>query len=262
MARSTLLLGLALVGLLAGCPAPTDSTSSPGGGPPGGGPGGPPGGGAGGPGGGPGGPGGGPGGSGDGAVLLDLSEMTAQKTQEEVAAGDHVTVSGEVVGECTGLARIDIIPGTQPGGGGGPGAKGGPSPLTTLDLEGSGAFAVLVPKGEEVMINALCDMDNDGKIVLGTDKLARGEVLGALDADKEGLTLDLSQGPGGPMGGAGGPEGGAGGPPPEGGAGGPPPDGAGGPPGGKAGKGGKGGKAGPPPEGGGAPPAGEAAAGG
>ncbi len=250
------LLGMALVGFLSGCPAPTDSTQGAGGaGGPGaqqGGPGGP----GGGPGG-PGGPGGGGGPGGEGTELLDLTKLTASSSQEEIAAGEHVKVSGTVAGECTGTARVDIIPGSAPGGGKAKGGKGGGAqgPLTTVDVPGGGDFEMVVPKGTELMINALCDMDGDSKIVLGTDKLARGEVLGSLEEDKTDIKLDLDASPGGPMGAAGPPgsQGGGpeGGPPPEGGPqGGPPPEG--------------GPQGGPPPEGGpqgGPPPQGEAPAG-
>jgi len=156
--------------------------------------------------------------------MLDLAETKAQMTQEEVAAAEHVTVSGEIAGSCEGRIRLDVIEG-NPGGGQSEGPKG---PLTVLDVAAVGAYSIKVPTGRDLMINALCDVDKDDKIVVGTDKLARAEILGQLTEDKDGVALDLDAEPGAPGG-----QGGQGGPPPEGGQGGPPPAG-------KAGKAGPG----------------------
>ena len=167
-----------------------------------------------------------------------LDEMKGQQTQEEVAAGDHFTVSGTVSGDCEGSIRIDVIDGSLAGAPPSPDGKV-PGPLTTLTMEATGEFSAAVPKGKPINLSALCDNDKDGKISNGTDSLSLGAQLGEISADQDGVSLELNaltpagvpEGSGGPPGGGGGP--GAGGP----GAGGP---GAGGPGAGGPGAGGPG----------------------
>ncbi|MBN1336284.1 MAG: hypothetical protein JXB39_10010, partial [Deltaproteobacteria bacterium] len=73
------------------------------------------------------GPGGGPGGPGGGQPMgLDLAQAAPQFTQDQVRAGEHVRISGTVVGsECTGRIRIDFIDRSVSGPGGGKGAGPG-----------------------------------------------------------------------------------------------------------------------------------------
>jgi hypothetical protein len=210
---------------------------------------------------------GGPGGPGNGAggVLMVLDQMPPQQSQEEVKTGDHVTLTGDVTGECTGTVRIDVIDESLAGAP--PSPDGGvPGPLTIFTREGPGAFSLAAPKGKAVTLTALCDSDNDGKISNSVDSLSLGAKLGQLTADKGSISLELSvlsaSGiPGGGEGGPGAGSPGAGGP----GAGGP---GAGGPGAGGPGAGGPGadgpGAGGPGaggPGAGGPPPGGEAPAG-
>jgi hypothetical protein len=248
-ARAPRLGALALgVLLLGGCPITPEVGTTAGG--PGGGPGGAEGAPAGGPGGGPG--GGGPGGGGPAAFELKLDKMKPQRTQDEIRAGEHVTVEGTVEGTCEGNLRIDLINrdrSATPGG-----------PLSVASPPAPGPFSVVAPKGVQLALGALCDADKDGVVKGGTDDQASAGVdLGLVEDDVDGVMLVLQaagpsgpgpgggEGPGGPP-----PEGGGqpGGPPPEGGGqpGGPPPDGQGGPP--------PGGQGGPPPDGAGGPPPG------
>jgi len=154
-----------------------------------------------------------------------MEQMAARQSQDEIrSAGNYVTVSGNVTGECSGNIRIDVIESGQgappePGAAGGDESGGPEGPLTTLDLSAVGAFSVLVPSGSTVNFSALCDNNKDNKITAGDDLLSLGASLGSLTEDQTGVTLEFAEvGPG--SGSAGGP--GAGGP----GAGGP---GAGGP---------------------------------
>ncbi len=252
--RVAAMLGLVCGLALTGCPiTPEVGTTSSGGGGPGGGagPGGAP------PGGGPAGgaPGEGPSGGGPsgGGFELKLNQMVPQKTQEQIAAGDHVVVRGTVEGDCPGALRLDIINRDR--------SASPAGPLSVVTPESTGAFSLVAPKGAQIAVGALCDADRDGLIKGGGgDMASAGADLGQLDADRDGVQLVLqAAGPGGPggseggKGGKGGKSGGPGGPPPDGGPGGPPPDGGpGGPPPG-----------GPPPDGvGGPPPAGDVPAGG
>jgi hypothetical protein len=233
-------LALLLLTLAAGCPAPTQQPGAPGSAPPGGGAG------EGGGGAGAGGPGGGGPGAGGG---FDLAQMKPHKTQEEVKAGPHITVSGTVEGTCAGLLRIDVIAANKPG----EAPSGPPGPVTALEMAAVGPFSVLIPQGLSVRVAAICDADRDNKLASADDRIAEAADIGDAKADKSGVTLVLAAPPsGGPGGGPGGPGGGPGGPPPGGeGAGGPPPGGAGGPPPGGEGAGGppSGGAGGPPPGG-------------
>ncbi|MDP6934793.1 MAG: hypothetical protein QGG40_17865, partial [Myxococcota bacterium] len=136
-------------------------------------------------------------------TVMDLGQAAAQKTQAEVKAGDHVTASGTVSGDCSGTVRVDVIEQgmgsfTPTGNGEGtPGTDGvkGPSgpakPLTTFELSGTGDFSVAIPKGANVMVSALCDSNGDGRIDPSMDALSRPAELGTLNADKTGLNLQL-----------------------------------------------------------------------
>jgi hypothetical protein len=228
-----------------GCPMPDEGgATAPGGqGGQGGGPGGQggPSGGQ----GGPGGPGGGQGGASSG-VLMNLAASAAKATQEELKAGEHVTISGTLAGTCAGAIRIDaleVAPDTgRPAGEGGPAASITPTAI--------GAYSLVVPKGKHLSLAALCDNDSSGTITMTGDLLSPPRLLGAVDADQTGIDLTLAsvaeltrpggQGGGGQGGGQGGPGGGGQGGPGGGGQG-----GQGGPPQGGPGGGGAGGQGGP-----------------
>ena len=62
-------------------------------------------------------------------------------------------------------------------------------PLTALLPTETGDYSLVAPKGKNIQVSALCDIDKDGKIVQGTDKLAPGIALGEIDEDKEGVDL-------------------------------------------------------------------------
>ena len=123
-----------------------------------------------------------------GTVLLDMEQVKVQQTQEELIAQgiETVTISGELFGDCTGgTLRIDIIELDVEQ------TPTGPmlGPVTALNPEGAGPFAVRIPKGKNVQVAAICDIDNDQKIVQDTDKLAPGVALGTVSEDKADITL-------------------------------------------------------------------------
>jgi hypothetical protein len=197
-------------------------------------------------------PNGGPrGGGGDGKPAassgVELAKLVPQQTQEQVAEGDHVKVSGTIGGDCTGMLRLDVIEVQKMEGGRQGGASANEGPLTVIQLSAPGPFDGVMPKGKRVMISALCDQNNDGKISAPTDNIAFGTDLGVVDSDHTDIKLELkpfpTTGPGGRGGGKGGAEAGGMGGPGGGGAGGPPSGGPGGQGGqGMGGPGGQGGQ--------------------
>jgi hypothetical protein len=62
-------------------------------------------------------------------------------------------------------------------------------PITALYPSAAGPFTVVVPKGKNIQIAAICDIDKDDQIVQDTDKLAPGVALGVLEEDKADLVL-------------------------------------------------------------------------
>ena len=123
-----------------------------------------------------------------GTVLLDMEQVKVQQTQEELATSgtETVTISGELFGDCTGgNLRIDIIELDVEQ------TPTGPmlGPVTALNPKGAGPFSVRIPKGKNVQVAAICDIDNDNKIVQDTDKLAPGVALGTVSEDKSDVTL-------------------------------------------------------------------------
>ena len=123
-----------------------------------------------------------------GTVLLDISKVVPQATQEEIAASGQplVTLSGTIAGLCDGGSlRIDVIEvGIEH-------TDQGPmvGPVASLSPSGSGPYSIVVPKGKNIQVAALCDIDNDGKIVQDTDKLAPGVALGVVEEDTDGVDL-------------------------------------------------------------------------
>ncbi len=123
-----------------------------------------------------------------GTLLLDISQVIPQQSQEELAASKDptVTISGELKGTCDGgTVRIDVIEiGVEH-------TPEGPiiGPLTALSPKAPGPYSLKVPAGRNIQVAALCDVDNDQKIVQGTDKLAPGVAIGVISEDKEGVDL-------------------------------------------------------------------------
>ena len=124
-----------------------------------------------------------------GGVLMDMEQMKAQQSQAQIETLDHVTISGTIDGECTGILRLDAI-GTEDLGGPQDGGemKG---PITTKILETVGEFTLMVPKGASVNVAALCDGDKNNKITADVDQLSLGARLGIVDEDKSDVTLTL-----------------------------------------------------------------------
>ena len=124
-----------------------------------------------------------------GGVLMDMEQMKAQKTQEEITSGDYVTISGNIQGNCDGDLRLDAI-GTEDLGGPQSGGemKG---PISTKILETVGEFTLLIPKGASVNVAALCDGDSNNKITADADQLSLGARLGIVDEDVSDVTLTL-----------------------------------------------------------------------
>ena len=126
-----------------------------------------------------------------GGVLLDMTQMSAQKTQEEIATQDHVTISGKIIGTCAGTMRLDIIKTESLGGPKeGEDMKG---PITTLVVDSTGVFKALVPKSSSVNLTALCDADNNQKITADADQLSLGARLGVVDEDVSDVSLTLEE---------------------------------------------------------------------
>ncbi len=123
-----------------------------------------------------------------GTMLLDLSQVVPQSSQEELkaAGGELVTLTGTLMGACDGGAlRIDVIElGVEH-------SDQGPmvGPLTSLNPGSSGEYSLVMPKGKNVQVAALCDIDNDSKIVQDTDKLAPSVALGVVEEDTDGVDL-------------------------------------------------------------------------
>ena len=139
-------------------------------------------------------------------------------------------------GDAAGADRQEAAPPTKPGptgadpGGPPDGQKFGP--LTTLQIERPGPFAIATPVDRSLRLVALCDGNEDGYLTHSDDRISPPTDLGVPKEDQDGLLLVLAepQMPG--SGGPGGPPGGGPGGPPGGGPGGPPGGDPGGPPGG------------------------------
>ena len=124
-----------------------------------------------------------------GGVLMDMEQMKAQRSQQQIQTLEHVTISGIIEGECAGILRLDAI-GTEDLGGPQDGGemKG---PISTKVLETVGEFTFLIPKGSSVNVAALCDGDGNNKITADVDQLSLGARLGVVDDDVSGITLTL-----------------------------------------------------------------------
>ena len=121
-----------------------------------------------------------------GTMLLDMAQVLPQQSQEELANSETVRISGNLTGTCDGgQLRIDIIEV------GGEHSDQGPmiGPLTALMPTETGEYSLVAPKGKNIQVSALCDIDKDGKIVQGTDKLAPGIALSEVNEDQEGVDL-------------------------------------------------------------------------
>jgi len=123
-----------------------------------------------------------------GTLLLDISQVVPQQTQADLRASGEtlLTLSGSLKGACEGGSiRIDLIEvGVEH-------TDSGPmiGPVTALFPEGPGDYSLVAPTGKNYQVSALCDIDNDGKIVQDTDKLAPGIALGEVTEDKGGIDL-------------------------------------------------------------------------
>ena len=126
-----------------------------------------------------------------GGVLMDMEQMKAQKTQEEITSGDYVTISGNIQGNCDGDLRLDAI-GTEDLGAPKDGGelKG---PITSKMLSQSGAFSIVVPRNSSVNLSALCDADKNKKITADVDRLSLGARLGIIEKDLSDVSLVLEE---------------------------------------------------------------------
>ena len=139
----------------------------------------------------------------------EISLQQIQNSQADIRAGDAISISGEIKGECSGLLRVDAIDtailGAPKEG------EGVPGPITSLQMDAIGAFEIFVPKGTSIQITALCDNNRDDKITESDDLLSLGSRVGEVQEAVTDIELTLegikppseSEGPGGP--GAGGP---------------------------------------------------------
>ncbi len=123
-----------------------------------------------------------------GTLLLDISQVTPQKTQEELKSSGQnlIQLSGSLSGSCDGGSiRIDVIEvGVEH-------SDSGPmiGPVTALFPSGPGDYSLVTPSGKSYQVSALCDIDKDGKIVQDTDKLAPGIALGEVTEDRSDINL-------------------------------------------------------------------------
>ncbi len=148
----------------------------------------------------PGSPMGGPGGPGG---ALSLAQVQARFSQQELAALEHVTISGVVSGAaCTKTVRIDAIereidmppqPEREASATEEEGAEGGEmrGPLTVIELQAPGPFEGLLPKGQQVVLSALCDQDGDGRVAPPHDLIALEIPIGLTEVDIEGVEIVL-----------------------------------------------------------------------
>lgn len=144
-----------------------------------------------------------------GGILMDMNAMSPQNTQDNIKSGDAISISGTIKGECSGLVRVDAIDTSVLGAP--KEGEGVPGPITSLSMEGSGAFEIFVPKGSSIQLTALCDNNRDNKITESDDLLSLGSRVGEVQEAVTDIELTLesikppseSEGPGGP--GAGGP---------------------------------------------------------
>ena len=120
--------------------------------------------------------------------LMDLSSMQPQQSQSEIQAGEYVTVSGSVVGECSGQLRVDVI-NTQIQGPGEDGKE--PGPLASISLSEVGAYSIAAPKGQSIKLSAICDVNRDEKVTEGIDLLSLEARPGVLESDLGGVELKL-----------------------------------------------------------------------
>ena len=111
-----------------------------------------------------------------GGILMDMSAMSPQKTQDDIKTKDSVSISGVVQGECSGLIRVDAIDTSVLGAP--KEGEGVPGPVTSLELDAVGSFEIFVPKGTSVQLTALCDNNRDNKITETDDLLSRGSRIG------------------------------------------------------------------------------------
>ncbi len=126
-------------------------------------------------------------GQGSGPGDIDLAQTRGLSTQEEIKAGDHVTLSGALSGVCPNAIRVDVIrKNAGPGGG-----EAGTGTLTSLDLAQPGQFELAVPRGNEVILIALCDTDGDGKISTGVDYRSKPMEFEELNDDRSGFEIAI-----------------------------------------------------------------------
>ena len=128
---------------------------------------------------------------GPGGVLMDMEQMKEQKTQEQIKSLEHVTIAGNIEGSCDGVLRLDVIDTEDLGGPKDVGEMKGP--ITSLVMDGSGAFSIVIPKGMSVNLSALCDTDRNQKITADVDKLSLGARLGVVDDDISDVSLTLEE---------------------------------------------------------------------
>ena len=114
-----------------------------------------------------------------------------------------MTISGVVTGEaCTRAVRIDAIERemhkppqperttSSPEEEGQDGAEMR-GPLTVLQLKQPGPFQGLLPKGQQVVLSALCDQDGDGRVAPPNDLIALEIPIGLTESDIEGVEIAL-----------------------------------------------------------------------
>jgi hypothetical protein len=123
-------------------------------------------------------------------AIVDLAQFTASFTQDQVKAGDagdHVTVQGTIEGVCEGYVRVQAIQeGAHADG------EGANELITFVDVEGTAAWELLVPKRENLIVNGLCDADRDGTVDASKEGGSPLHRFESLDEDTDGVVLVIA----------------------------------------------------------------------
>jgi len=119
--------------------------------------------------------------------------LEAALTQDAIRAAEHFTISGVLDGECEGYVRVQAIE----DGARDPEAGNGLVTYTDVDGaafgdEGSAAWALAVPKGMALIVNALCDGNRDGIVDLATEGGSPLEHFDTLSADVSDVVLVIA----------------------------------------------------------------------
>lgn len=122
---------------------------------------------------------------------VDLALNVAQKSQEAIKGGAHVTLAGTIDGTCKGKVQLIVIDQSPTE----PGAALPTGPVAVVDNLSVGAFSVAVPKPAYPRVGAFCDNNGDRMMDASAGDSATNQVdLGKVEADQSGIVLTLMGG--------------------------------------------------------------------